>query len=188
MAGHPLLFFGWKCGIELGDGIFIVTAIGCSAGDIHPLFALKCALYKFCDEQCRGIVAWGNKADVLLFAAYKSTADIVSGIAEIDINIVAHLASDLKGMLNKDLAELLPLILWSDTKRTKGKDLLSFPVLVLKPSLCIHNISDDLAVLFENESKLGNKVWVVAHHMHKIVLARAGDVDVPERLSGKLLY
>lgn len=44
------------------------------------------------------VVSVHNKADILLFATHKASANVVTRIAEIDVYIVAHLACNLKGM------------------------------------------------------------------------------------------
>ena len=187
LAGHPFLFFGWEGGVELGDGGFIIATIGGGGGDVHPLFAVKYVRHKFADEECRWIVTVHNKAYVLFLATHKSAAYVVSGVAKVDVHVVAHLSCDFKGMFNEKLAESLSLIFGCDAKRSEGKDLLALSVLVLKPSLCIHNVSDDLAVKLKYECKLGDKVWVITHHVNVIMLTRAGDVNIPKRLACKFL-
>ena len=186
LARHPLLFFGWECGVESFDSGGVLTAIGGGGGNIHPLSAVKRAGDKLCNEQGGGEVTGGDKADVLLFAAHEAAADVVARIAEIDVHVVAHLARHLKGMLNQNLAELLPLIFGSNAKRPEGKYLTALTTLVLKPRLGVHDVADDLTVLFKHERKLGDKVRVIPHHMHKVMLVRARLVDVPKRLTGKL--
>ena len=64
---------------------------------------VKRARNKLRHEQSRWEVALTHKADVLLFEAHKSTADIVAGIPQIDVHVVTHLARDFKGMLNQEL-------------------------------------------------------------------------------------
>ena len=165
---------------------FILTAIGGSRGNIHPLLAVKRVRNKLRDEQSGGEVAVNHKADVLLFAAHKSTADVVARIAEVDVHIVAHFSCYLKGMLDQHFAELLPLIFGSNAKRPEGEYLLALTVLVLKPCLGVHDVADDLAVLFKYERKLGNKVGMRAHRMDEIMFVRARLVDIPKRLTGEL--
>ena len=146
LAWHPLLVLGRECRIKCLDRGGVLTAVGGGGGNIHPLPAVKRVRHKLCNEQGGREVSVHHKAHILLFAAHKSTADIVARIAEIDVHIVAHLACHLKGMLDQELAELLSLIFWSNAKRPEGKYLLPVTVLVLKPSLRVHNVADDLAV------------------------------------------
>ena len=117
LARHPLLFFGWESRVESFDSSGIFTAIGSGGRNIHPLSAVKRARNKLTYEKCGREVSVHDEADVLLFAAHKSAANVVARISEIDVHIVAHLACHLKGMLDQNLAELLPLILGSDAKR-----------------------------------------------------------------------
>ena len=89
-------------------------------------------------------------------------------------------------MLDQHLAELLPLILGSNAKRPEGKNFLSLTVLVLKPSLCVHNVADDLTVKLKHERKLGDEIRMRAHRMDEIMLVCARFIDVPKRLACKL--
>ena len=91
-------------------------------------------------------------------------------------------------MLDQNLAELLPLIFGSHAKRTKGKDLFSIAVFVLKPRLGIHYVADDLAVFFKHEGKLGDKIGMISHRVNKIMFVRAGLVNVPKCLAGEFFY
>ena len=53
LAWHPLLFLGWKGGVECLNCGGIVAAIGGGTGDVHPLFAAKCTGNKLTDKKCR---------------------------------------------------------------------------------------------------------------------------------------
>ena len=119
LAGHPFLFLGREGGIKGFDCDGILTAISGGTGDVHPVFTFQRPGNQFCHQQGRGEIAGDHKADILLFAADKSTADIVAGISKIDVHIVAHIASHLKGMLDQDLAKLLPLIFRRNTQRAE---------------------------------------------------------------------
>ena len=90
LAWHPLFLFRWESGVKGFDSICVLTAVGGGGGNIHPLFAVKHSGNKLCHKQSCGEVAGGDKADVLLFAAYETAADVVSGIAEINVHIVSH--------------------------------------------------------------------------------------------------
>ena len=92
LAWHPLLFFRWECRVERFNSGSILTAVGGGRWNVHPLSAVERIRYKLANEKRRWEVAVNHEADVLLFAAHKSTADIVARIAEIDVYIVAHLA------------------------------------------------------------------------------------------------
>ena len=100
LAGHPCLFFRGKACVEglYRSGVF--AAICGGAGDVHPLFAVENAGNKFADKKCRGEITGNDKADILLFAADESAADIVAGIAEIDVYIIPDFSCHLKRMLN----------------------------------------------------------------------------------------
>ena len=104
LTRHPLLFFWWKRCVKGFDSSGILTAVGGSGGNIHPLLAVKRTRNKLANEQGGREVAVYNKADVLPFAANEATADLVARIAEIDVHVVAHLACYLKGMLDQHLA------------------------------------------------------------------------------------
>ena len=99
LARHPLLFFWWECRVKGFDSGGVLAAVGGGGRNVHPLSAVKRARNKFRNEQGGGEVTVHNKANVLLFAAHKSTADVVAGIPKIDVHIVTHLARDLKGMV-----------------------------------------------------------------------------------------
>lgn len=92
MVRHPLLFLMWKSCVECFDRRDVLTAVGGGRWNVHPLSAVKRVRHKLANEKCRREIAVYNKADVLLFAAHETTADIVARIAEIDVYIVAHLA------------------------------------------------------------------------------------------------
>ena len=119
LAGHPFLFLAWKCSIEGFHGGGILAAIRRGAGDVHPVFAFQRTGNQLCHQQRSGEIAGNDKADILLFAADKSAADIVARISKIDVHIVAHLASYPEGMLDQDLAKLLPLIFRRNTQRAE---------------------------------------------------------------------
>ena len=186
LARHPLLFFRWECRVKGFNSSGVFTAVGGGGGNIYPLSAVKCIRHKLTYEKCGREVPVHDEADVFLFTAHETTADIVARIAEIDVYIVTHFACYLKGMLDQYLAELLPLIFGCNAKRSEGEYLLTFAVLVLKPRLCVHNVADDLAVKLKHECKLGNKVGMMSHHVNVIMFVRARLVDVPKRLAGKL--
>ena len=91
LAGHPFLFLQREGRVKGFDRGGIVTAVGGGGRDVHPLFAVKCTRYKLRHKQGGREVTVHDKADVLLFAAYKSTAHVVARIAEVDVHIVASL-------------------------------------------------------------------------------------------------
>ena len=96
LAGDPLLLL-WREGcIECFDCGGILTAISGGTGDVHPVFTFQRPGNQFCHQQGGGEITGNNKADILLFAADKSAADIVARIAEIDVHIVAHFAHNFK--------------------------------------------------------------------------------------------
>ena len=151
LAWHPLLFLWWESCVEcLGCG-GILTAIGGGTGDIHPFFAVKRTGNKFTDKKCCWEVTVHYKTYILLFTAHEPTADIVTRLAEVNVDIIAHLASYLKGMLNQHFAELLPLILRCNAKRSEGEYLLALTILIFKPSPRVHNVADNLAVKFKHK-------------------------------------
>lgn len=119
LARHPLLFLCWKSGVECFDCIDILTAIGGGTGDIHPFSAVKCAGNKLTDKKCRWEVTVRDKTNIFLFATNKPTADIVARIAEVNVHIITHLACNIKRMLDQHFAELQPLILRCNAKRSK---------------------------------------------------------------------
>ena len=188
LARHPPFFFRREGGVEGFDGGGVLAAVGGGRRDIHPLSAVKSAGNKLADEERRREVAVRDKADVLLFTADEAAADVISGIAEKDVYVIAHFSGNLKGVLDQQLAELLPLILGSHAKRPEGKYLFALTVLILKPRFRVHNVADDSAVLFKHECKLGNEVGMISHRMHEIMLVRARLIDVPERLAGEFFY
>ena len=96
LAWHPLLLLWRKCCVKSFDGSSVLTAVGGGRWNVHPLSSVKRVRHKLANEKCRREVAVYDEADVLLFAAYETTADIVAWIAEIDVHIVAHLACNLK--------------------------------------------------------------------------------------------
>ena len=135
-ARHPLLFFGGECRVEGFDSSGVLTAIGSGGGNIHPLPPVKRARNKLRHEQSRWEVALTHKADVLLFEAHKSTADIVAGIPQIDVHVVTHLARDFKGMLNQELVLLrLNKSLYSSFWYTSLPFSFSIPYIVNKVEL-----------------------------------------------------
>ena len=87
----------------------------------HKHFVLLAIRHKLTYEKSGREVSVHDETDVLPFAAYETTAYVVARISEIDVHIVAHLACNLKGMLDQELAELLPLIFGCDAKRPEGK-------------------------------------------------------------------
>ena len=91
-------------------------------------------------------------------------------------------------MLNEGFADLPPLVLPGDGKRTEGQDLLPVSFFVLQPCLRVHDIADDPAVQLRHESEGGNEIGMAAHGMDKIMLVRAGLIDVPEGLAGHFLH
>ena len=188
LAGHPFLFFGRKLGIESGDGGVVLTAVCGGAGDVHPVFALQRAGDQFGHQQGGGEIAGDNEADIFLLTADKTAADIVAGVAEVDVHIVTHPAGRLEGMFDEHLAQLLPLEFRGNAERAKGEDLFALAVLVLQPGFGIHNIADDPAIQFQHEGQVGDKVGVGAHHVDEVMLVRAGLVDIPEGLPGQLLH
>ena len=185
LARHPLLFLWWKCRIEGFHGGNVLAAIRGSGRNIHPFFAVQHVWNKLTNKECRWEVAFTNKAHVLLFAAHKSTADVVPRIAEVDIHVVAHLACNLKGMLDQKFSKLLPLVFRRNTKRSEREDLLALTLLILKPSLCVHDVADNLAVFLKHECQLGNEIGVASHRVYEVVLVRTGFVDVPKCLRPK---
>ena len=100
LTWHPLLFLRREGCIKGFNCRKILAAISSGGGNIHPLFSVKNVWHKLTDKQGGGKVAIRNKADVLFLAADKSAADVVSGIAEVDIDVIAHLARRIKGMLD----------------------------------------------------------------------------------------
>jgi len=143
LARHPFLFLGWKCSVEGFHGGGVLAAIGGGTGNVHPLSAVKCAGNKLTDKKRRGEVAVHHKADILLFAADKATADVVARIAKVDVHIITHFASNRKGMLDQHFAELLSLVFGGNTQRPEGENFLAFSILVLEPCLRVHNVADD---------------------------------------------
>ena len=109
LTGHPLLFHGRKRRIERLHSVDVLTAIRGCGRDIHPLLALKRIRNKLANQKRRGIITIDNKAHVLLFAAYKSSADVVAGISEVDVYVISHAARNIKGMLNEQFSQFLPL-------------------------------------------------------------------------------
>ena len=114
LAWHPLLFLGWESRVECFDRRDVLTAVGGGGRNVHPLFTVECIRHKLSYKQSSREVSVHDETDVLPFAAYETTADVVARIAEIDVHIVAHFACYLKGMLDQHLAELLPLIFGSN--------------------------------------------------------------------------
>ena len=169
-------------GFDCGN---VLTAIGGSGGDIHPLFAVQHVWNKLENEKRRWEVTIHHKAHVLLFAAHKPTAHVVARIAEVNIHVVAYLACNLEGMLDQKLAELLPLIFGNNAKRTEGKYLLAVSDLIFKPCLRVHDVADDLAVLLEHKGKLRYEIGMISHHVYEVVLVSARLIDVPKRLTGQ---
>ena len=96
LARHPLLFFGWECRVECFDSSGVLTAIGGGGRNVHPLFTVECIRHKLSYKQGSREVSVHDETDVLLFAAHKPTADVVTRIAEIDVHSVAHLSCNLK--------------------------------------------------------------------------------------------
>ena len=96
LAWHPFLLL-WLEGLvkSLNCGS-VLTAVGGGTRNIHPLSAVKSTGNKFADKKCRREVAVNNKADIFPFTAYKTSADIITRIAEIDIHIVAYFAGNIK--------------------------------------------------------------------------------------------
>jgi len=174
LAWHPLFFLGWKRGVEDFHGGDVLTAIGGSRRDMHPLLTVQHSGDKLAHEKGSRKVAVYHKADVFLLAAHKPTTDVVAGIAEVDVHIVAHLPCNLKGMLDQKLAELLPLVFGCNAKRPEGKDLLAVSAITLKPRLGVHDVADDLAVHLKHKCKLGYEIGVTTHHVNVIVLVRTG--------------
>lgn len=150
LARHPLLFLGRKSRIKCLNSSCILTAIGGSRRNKHPLFAVKHVWNKLANEQCRWEVAVHNKTYVLLFAAHEAATDVVARIAEDDVHVISHLSRHLKGMLNQNLAQLLPLIFRHNAKRSKGEYLLALTVLVLKPRLRVHDVANDISAHIED--------------------------------------
>ena len=119
LAGHPLFFLVWESYIKGFHGSCILAAIRSGAGDVHPVLAFQRAGNQFGHQQGSGEITGNHKADIFLFAADKSAADIVARITEVDVHIITHLASYRKGMLDQDLAKLLPLIFRRNTQRAE---------------------------------------------------------------------
>ena len=188
LAGHPGFFFLGEVGVKGGNGIGIVTAVGGGAGNIHPLFAIKRAGLQFADEKGGGVVTLYHKTHVFLFAADKSAADVVSGVAEIDVDIVAHFACCIKRMLDQNFAELLSLVLGCHAKRPKRENFFLVSVFIGKPSFGVHDIADDLAVFFKNKGKLGDKIGMRAHHVYEVMLGCTGNIHVPKCFAGEFFY
>ena len=188
LAGHPFLFLGWEGGIKGFHCCGILAAIGGGTGNVHPLSAVQRTGHKLTNEKRCGEVAVHHKADILLFAADKATADIVARIAEIDVHIITHLACNFKGMLDQYFAEFLPLVFGCNTKRPKREDLFPVAIFVLKPGLCVHDVSDDLASQLQHKRKLWDEIRVRTHLMHIIMLIRTGLIDVPKCLTGQFFY
>ena len=88
LARHPLLFFRRKCHVKGFDCGGVITAICGGGRNVHPLSTVKSTGNKLRNEQSRWEVAFSDKADVLLFAAHKTTANVVAGIAEIDVHVI----------------------------------------------------------------------------------------------------
>ena len=188
LAGHPFLFLGRELGIECRNGGGILAAICGGTGDVHPVFALQGAGDQFGHQQGGGEIAGDDEADIFLLTADKTAADIVAGIAEVDVHIVAHPAGCLEGMLDEDLAQLLPLEFRRNTEGAEGEDLPALAVLVFQPGLGVHDVTDDPTFQFQHEGQVGDKVGVGAHHVDEVMLVRAGLIDVPEGLPGQFLH
>ena len=88
LARHPFLFLRWECSLEGFHGGGVLAAIGSGTGNVHPLSAVQRAGHKLTDKNRRGEIAVHHKADILLFAAHKPTADIVARIAEVYVHII----------------------------------------------------------------------------------------------------
>ena len=101
LARHPFFLLFGEGGVECFDCGGILTAIGGIGCYVHPFFAVENAGDQLADEQCRRVVAGDDKADVLLFAAYKAAADVVAGVSENNINVVAHIPCDFKRVLDQ---------------------------------------------------------------------------------------
>ena len=93
LTWHPFLFLGWECSVEGFHSGGVLAAIGGGTRNVHPLSAVQRAGNKLTNEKRCGEVAVHHKADILLFAADKPTADIVARIAKVDVHIISHLAS-----------------------------------------------------------------------------------------------
>ena len=110
LTGHPSLLLRREGGIK---GLYcggVIAAIGGGAGDIHPVLSGKRTGDQFRNQKRCRIVTGDNETDILLFAADKAPADIISGVSEIDVYIVTHLFRSFKGMLDEDLTIFLPLV------------------------------------------------------------------------------
>ncbi len=104
LARHPRLFFGWKGRVEGFDRGDVLAAAGGGGRNVHPLFPVKRARHQLANKKCGRKIAVHDKADVLLFAAQKTASDVVRGIAEVDVPVIAHLPRRVKGMLDQHLA------------------------------------------------------------------------------------
>ena len=80
LTRHPFLFLRQESGIEGFHGSGVLAAISGGTGSVHPLSAVKCAGHKLTNKKCCWEVAVYHKADILLFAADKATADVVARI------------------------------------------------------------------------------------------------------------
>ena len=76
---------------------------GGSAGGVRPLLNVQRTGDKLTDQKCRGEIAVHHKADIFLFVAYESAADIVAGVPEIDVYIISHFPCNFKRVLNEYL-------------------------------------------------------------------------------------
>ena len=85
LAGSPCLFLRREAGVKGLDGGGVLTAVGGMRGDIHPPMTVQRTGDQLADQKRRRKVAGNDKADVFLFAADESAADVVTGIAEVDV-------------------------------------------------------------------------------------------------------
>lgn len=188
LGGHPLLLLRREGGVEGLHGGRVLAAVGGGGGDIHPRLAVQHTGDQLGYQEGGGVVPFHHEADVLLLTAHESAADVVAGVAEVDVDVVAHFLGDLKGMLDEELTQLQALVLGGHAEGPEGQDLFTVAVAVLQPGLGVHDIADDLPVPLQHEGQLGDEVGVGAHHMDVVMLVRAGLVDIPEGLAGQLLH
>ena len=110
LAWHPRLILLRESCVEGFYRGSVLTAIGGSGGNIHPFLTVEYTGNKLAYEKRGWEVAIHDKADVLSFAAYKAAADVVAGVPKIDVYVVSHFACRLKGMLDQNFTEPLPLM------------------------------------------------------------------------------
>ncbi len=121
LTRHPLLFLFRESCIKSLCCVCVLATVGDCARNIHQLSAVECIEYKFTDEKCRREIAVNNKTDIFLFATDKSSADVITGISEINVYVISYFAGNIKRMLNKQFAEFMSLILGCNAERSERR-------------------------------------------------------------------